>query len=244
MSHGSRPYYTEETFRFTDKLKNDNERENYRAWFTEQIDIHGQEVQYHVYNYPLSGHDPIYGEQPSANFYDAVKIVMYLELNEGSIILSKFGLQGDDDVTAYIAISSFSTNMSALSVGGAVVNEPKAGDVFTLSEYGYDRPNARGGKSFQITQRIDQESSTINPLAGNYVWQINATRLDYTFEPGLTAEKSSDQVYDSSFSGRLSGYTNPQTDTKTTTDDVDKEAKTIFDYTDIGDGDDVYGDYY
>ena len=74
---------------------------------------------------------------------------------------------------------------------------------------------------------------------------INAKRLDYTFNPGLTAELKSDQVTDSNFSGRLSGYTNPQTDTKIdTTNDIDtKSATDVFDYT-TENSDDVYGDYY
>jgi hypothetical protein len=78
---------------------------------------------------------------------------------------------------------------------------------------------------------------------GHYVWLIKGKRLDYTFQPGLTAEKKSDQVYDNAFSGRLSGYTNEQTDSKSYTYDVDTESATVFDYSQYGDNDDVYGDY-
>jgi hypothetical protein len=44
----------------------------------------------------------------------------------------------------------------------------------------------------------------------------------------------------------LSGYTNPQINVKSSDDasDADTDSKTIFDYTDFGDNDDVYGDYY
>ena len=122
--------------------------------------------------------------------------------------------------------------------------EPKSGDVFTLSEYGDDRPEGRGGKSFEVTQRLDQESSKINPLMGHYVWMVNAKRLEYTFNPGLTAEKKSYQVTDTIFSVWLSGLTNPQTNTKVdSTNDSTTESKKIFDFTTDGD-DDVYGDYY
>ena len=163
---------------------------------------------------------------------------MMIELSEASITLSQFGLQSQDELTAYIAISSFYTSMG-------VGKEPKSGDVFKLSEYGDDRPGDRDGKLFEITQRYDEDNSTMNPLMGHYVWHIKAKRADYTFEPGLTAEKGSDQVTDGSFSGRLSGYTNPQTDTKVdSTHDVNTESKKIFDYNTTGDDDDVYGDYY
>jgi len=239
-----KPYYTNETFRFTDKGNNSNERSNFDGYYKEQINLYGQEVEYFVYNYSTSGHDMVYGEHPTGSYHNAIKTVMLLTLNEGSILLSKFGLQGDDDITGWLSISTFSTTMSSLSVAGEQVTEPKSGDIFTLTEYGDDRPGDRGGKSFEITERLDQQVDAINPLAGHYVWQVKAKRLDYTFEPGLTAEKVSDQVYDNSFSGRLSGYTNPQTETKKIVDDIDTEAKKTFDYTDVNDGDDVYGDYY
>ena len=167
---------------------------------------------------------------------------MFVELNESSLMLSKFGLDPDDDITGFVSISSFYVGVSS---SGDIRPEPKSGDVFTLTEYGAHRPDGRGGKSFDITQRLDQEISKINPLMGHYVWMVNAKRLDYTFNPGLTAELKADQVTDSNFSGRLSGYTNPQTDTKIdSTNNINTKAKAdVFDYT-AEDSDDVYGDYY
>lgn len=234
-------YYGDEQLRFTKKGDRGYESTNFYNWFDEQISMFGQEVTYYTYNYQLTGHDPIYGEQPSASYDQGKNIVMFIELNESSIMLSKFGIQPDDDVTAFVAISSFMTTMSAAS---ATRPEPKSGDVFTLTEYGNGRPEGRGGKSFEITQRLDQEVSKINPLMGHYVWMINAKRLEYTFTPGLTAEKKSDQVTDDSFSGRLSGHTNPQTETKIdSTNTSTTESKKVFDYN-TTDDDDVYGDYY
>lgn len=233
--------YGAEEFRFSKKEDRGYEISNYYNWFDEQIKLYGQELTYYQYTYPLSGHDPIYGEQPSASYAGGKNVIMLVELNESSLMLSKFGLQPDDDVTAFVTISSFYT---AVSASGTPRPEPKAGDVFTLTEYGDDRPEGRGGKSFEITQRLDQEISKINPLMGHYVWMINAKRLEYTFNPGLTAEKKSDQVTDTSFSGRLSGHTNPQTETKVdSTNNSTTESKKVFDYTSTDD-DDVYGDYY
>lgn len=237
MSHDPLQYYTSE-IRYPDKSNNLNERDQYEIWLKEQINMYGQEVDYYLYNYQLSAHDPIYGEQPAACFSAPVPIVMMIELSEASITLSQFGLEAQDELTAYIAISSFKAAFP-------LSEEPKSGDVFKLSEYGDDRPGNRDGKLFEVTQRYDEDNSTMNPLMGHYVWHIKAKRADYTFEPGLTAEKGSDQVTDGSFSGRLSGYTNPQTNTKIdSTHDVDTESKKVFDYTTTGDLDDVYGDYY
>ena len=232
-------YYTD-SLRYPDKGINANERYNYSAWITEQIDIYGQLVDYHVLGYSLTGHDAIYGEQPGARYDNARQLTMYVELNESSIYLSRFGIQSDDDVTAFIPIVKFQTVVPGYEGHAA---EPKAGDVFTLNEYGNDRLNGRGGKSFEITQRVEQENTTINPLMGHYVWLIKAKRLDYTFEPGLGAENKSDQVYDNTFAGRLSGYTNLATAVKTYDDTADVKSADIFNYGTINDVDDVYGDY-
>lgn len=232
--------YGQEQLRFSKKVDRSNEIANFYNWFDEQISLYGQELTYYTYNVTLTGYDPLYGEQPTASYDNGRSLIMFVELNESSLMLSKFGLQPDDDITAFVTISSFYTTMSSVS---APRPEPKSGDVFTLTEYGDDRPEGRGGKSFEITQRLDQEIEKINPLMGHYVWMVNAKRLEYTFTPGLTAEAKSDQVTDSSFSGRLTGGENPQTDVKIdTTNDVDKKAETVFDYT--TDDDDVYGDYY
>ena len=207
MSEGVNPIYTSD-IRFTDKGLNSNERDNFYGYFKEQINLYGQKTEYFIHNYALSAHDAIYGEQPSATYSDGIEFVMFVELNEQSILLGQFGLTGDDEVTAYVPISGF---YDTFGPG----KEPKSGDVFTLTEYGDDRPGDRAGKSFEITQRLDQEvGSDINPLMGHYVWFLKAKRLDYTFEPGLTAERGADQVYDGSFAGRLSRYTNPKTDNK------------------------------
>ena len=232
-------FYTGD-FRISDKSINDNERNNYYYYLKEQIDIYGQQVDYFTLNYQLSAHDGLYGEQPNATYLASKSVIMYVNLSEQSVLLSKFGIVGDDDVTAYISISSYYTAMSSAN---DTRPEPKAGDVFMLTEYGNDRPGGRGAKMFEITQRLDQEISEINFLMGHYVWLIKGKRLDYTFQPGLTAEKKSDQVYDGAFSGRLSGHTNEQTDSKSYGYDVDTESADIFDYSQYGDNDDVYGDY-
>tara|TARA_R110002020_G_scaffold173286_1_gene364120 strand:- start:17429 stop:18154 length:726 start_codon:yes stop_codon:yes gene_type:complete len=237
-------YNSTGNFRFVDKSWTTQDRLNYYCYFQEQIDLYGQSVDYYTYNFKLSAVDAIYGENTTAGYLSGVKLLMYVDLTEQSIFLSKFGLQADDEVTAFVTISGFYHSLSALS---ATVPhdrpEPKSGDVFTLTEYGDDRPGGRAGKSFEITQRLDQEVSQINPLMGHYCWILKARRLDYTFRPGLTAEKQSNQVYDDSFAGRLSGGDNPQTPTKTYTGNADEASSSVFDYDSFGNDDDVYGDY-
>ena len=163
---------------------------------------------------------------------------MAVELSETSPILAKFGLTSDDDVTAFFHVDSFTASF------GLATAEPNVGDVFELSEYGNDRFGGRGPKKLEITQRLDQEVSKINPLMGHYVWLLTAKRHDFSFEPGLSAEKASTQPADTSYVGRLSCGENPATPQSSYINDIDAASKEIFDYDAYEDSDDnVYGDY-
>jgi len=222
--------------RFLDKSKNQNERNNYDRWWKEQIELYGTSVDYYTSNYTLTGHDFFYGEQPTQKYSPPKKVIIALTLNENAVVMQKFGLVADDEITAFISISGY-TDAFGLSA------EPKSGDVFDLEELGRQRPNGRCGKKFEITERLDQDVNMINPILGHYVWLIKAKRFDFSFEPGINAEPRSDQVYDDTFSGRLPGGSNPATDDKVYDDNAEDSARSVFDYSEYGDNDDVYGDY-
>ena len=65
-----------------------------------------------------------------------------------------------------------------------------------------------------------------------------------SFEPGLSAESVSDQVYDDSRSGLLSGFTQPASVGKKYTDDIQLQSKEVFNYDDYFESnDDIYGGY-
>ena len=228
---------TTTTLRFLDKERNANEILNFSSWWKEQLQIYGQEVTYYTSNYSLSGHDAVYGEHTTKTFSDGKKMIMGVELSEISPILSKFGLLGDDDVTALVHIDAFADSFG-------VSSEPNVGDVFELSEYGTGRAGGRGAKKFEITQRLDQDIEKINPLMGHFVWLLTAKRHDYSYEPGLSAENVSDQPSDTSYVGRVSGGENPATGQSDYINDIDAASKKIFNYDAYSDSDDnVYGDY-
>tara|TARA_E500000318_G_C3528494_1_gene199471 strand:- start:216 stop:1178 length:963 start_codon:yes stop_codon:yes gene_type:complete len=205
---------TDETcFRFTDKSIQASERLLYSNWWREQINQFGVKVNYYVNTYNTLSADNFYGEQPTQTFADPRKITLAVTLNENAINLSKFGFESDDEVTAYIHISSFYDEFVTLSADFAPIDnfenekmlqngkipqgiydryfsmnpiiEPKAGDVFELTEYGDDRPNSRQAKFFEITEKLDQDISQINNLQGHYVFLLKAKRLDYSFEPNI-----------------------------------------------------------
>ena len=169
---------------------------------------------YYVSNYSVETHDAVYGEDPTKAYSDSKKLILVLNLNENAVVMQKFGLVADDEVTAFVHINDFYTVFGE-------EKEPKSGDVFNLSEFGSDRPGGRGGKHFEITERLDQDVQQINPLIGHYVWLVKAKRHDYSFEPNLPREEKSTQVKD----------------------DVTEASKSIFDYDAHGNNDDVYGGY-
>jgi hypothetical protein len=176
----------------------------FNNWWTEQIAQYGMQINYYINLYSLSAHDFFYGEQPLAGFYTPVPMIMALTLNNDSIILSKFGIQGNADITALVAIKTFTSTLTSSSLSGIgrlYTYEPKAGDLIELSEYGSTRPNGRSGQIYEITERVDQQGGTNNQLMGHYVWIIKGKRFDYTYEPNSPRESLNKQVYDNKYDG-------------------------------------------
>ncbi len=99
---------------------------------------------------------------------------MYVELSDDAVNLSKFGFDPGDEFTAFVHISTFQSAASAYfdysDVGQSI--EPKAGDVIDLKVLGCDRPNRRGSVMYQITERMDQDLSALNPILGHYIYRL------------------------------------------------------------------------
>ena len=222
--------------RFTDKSNNSNERDNlFKIWWKDQIALYGSSTTYFVRNFALSAADKFYGENTVNGYKDGTTLVMIMNLTDNSITFSKFGLTSDDEVEAYIDISTYQSTLSShYDTDNGELIEPKAGDVFQLTELGNDRPGSREGKYFEITERVDESISTINQLQGHYVFKIKARRHDFSHTDDDVEEASSEQITDDALSGRV-------TDTEQSyIDDLDTEQASYFDY---GTNDDVYGDY-
>ena len=231
--------YTTSSLRFTDKTNNECERDLYSNYWREQIELYGQMVTYYRNGYSTLSADSIYGEQPLAKFDNPQQFVMLVNLTENALILSKFGFQSDDQLTAYVHISAF----YAVYPPGS---EPKSGDVFKLTEYGGDRPGERDGKMFEITERVDQDNSQINPLMGHYVWMLKAKRFDYSFEPNITFEKGSTQVQDDTQYGTVSAsFANATLVPRTSSYPIDADTLSKTQVFDMGVNNNLeYGGYY
>ena len=224
---------TNTCFRFLNKPQLNCEQDVFSNYWQEIINLYGQKVTYYRNNYSLSGADNFYGEDPTRQFAQPKELIIGIDLNENAIMLTKFGIQSEDEVTAYITIQGF---YDIFGNG----TEPKAGDVFALTEYGEGRPNGRTGKQFEITERFDEDAARTSQLMGHYVWLIKAKRSEWSYEPGLSAEGVNNQVYDSKYAG-LSGNT---MDEKPYAENFDDTSKTIFNYgNNTQSNDDVYGGY-
>ena len=79
-------------------------------------------INYYVNLYSLSAHDYFYGEQPLAGFASPVSMVFAITLSNDSVILSKFGLQGTADLTALIAIKTFTGTLTGSALSGITNN--------------------------------------------------------------------------------------------------------------------------
>jgi hypothetical protein len=178
-------------WRFTDKSNQDSERLLFDNWWRELINQFGVKTTYYVNTFNTLSADNLYGEQPTKKFAPPVEFVMGINLNDNAITLSQFGFLSDDEVTGFIHIQAFESAFSSLTAEGLWetqnnIIEPKAGDIFQLSEFGSDRPSNRQPKYFEITEKLDEDIAQINPLAGHYVFLVKAKRYDYSFEPGIT----------------------------------------------------------
>jgi len=264
-------------FRYTDKQVTDNEQYLFSNYWREQINTYGTKVKYFANMYDVLKADNFYGEDPPRKFLEGVDLILSIDLAENANALSKFGFQSDDEVTAYIHLSSFQDALYGVGIEFITSEiekqkldtengfdlrtetpvgfetqfnqiQPKAGDVFIMSEYGEGRPGERSGKQFEVTEVLDQDIARINQLGGHYVWLIKAKRFDYSFEPGLSAEKGSQQVYENAFNGSLSGGVQDVSETKKYDEKYplksinEVSAATVFDMP-KNDNTDVYGGY-
>ena len=210
--------------RYLDKSVNNNERENYSLWWKEQIEHYGTEVTYFSNKLEIAKTNAVYSEQSTAGYENKGTLIIASSITNDSIILAKFGVQADCDMTAVIHISAFYEAFGANA-------EPKSGDLIEMTEYGnirnHERPNGRGAAIYEITERDDEYLQMTNPLAGHYVWYIKCRRFEYSYEDGITPEPANNQISDNSGYGKLPI---PPTDQEFTKSVDDFAAELLFDY--------------
>lgn len=221
------------------------EQNVFNTAFGDLINSLGSNVNYFVNTYNLSSADNIYGEHPVQPFANPVNVRMYVEIGANAITLQKFGFVSDDEFTGYVHIDTFTTIFDPLSyhVPNGQRVEPKSGDVVALTDLGNCRPGNRGPRYYEITERVDQDIPSINPVFGTYVYKLKGKRLEYSFEPNLSgAETGNVQVYDDTFSGVLSSQIQPVSDVKNYPGNADAESSTLVFKLSVNNTD-IYGGY-
>lgn len=142
--------------RFGRKSTNENERKLFQSWWNELNQLYGTYIDYYTYDYSLSAHDFFYGEHPLAPFSGPKPLIMMAQFNNDSLLLSKFGIRTDADVTFIVPILTF---RAAFNSNAA---EPKAGDLICLTELGWDRPGSMDDLNLLVS-----ETSTCSGWAAN-----------------------------------------------------------------------------
>lgn len=214
----------------------------YDSAYKDLIKNYGTNVNYYVNTYNVSAADNMFGEDPIARYSEPRRIRMYVEVGANAISLMKFGFVSEEEFTGYLHIDTFTTLFSSLSYGsfGQRV-EPKSGDVVELVDYAC-RPGNRGPRMYEITERVDEDISAINPLYGSYVYRLKGKRFEYSFEPGLSGESGNNQVFDNTFSGVLSSTIQDVSPSKSYPGNADNDSKTkVYDQT--INKTDIYGTY-
>lgn len=256
---------------FADPSNFQAERAIFKSGFEETIQNYGVEFNYYINGFNLSAMNVLYGEHPTQEYSGPFVIKAYMELEE-SVSLSRWGMDSDDELTAYIGIQSFTDtfiqymvneqglvvtddNGNPLTVDTIALNffrdngqriEPKSDDLMEVTALGCDRPGNRGAKIFRITEVLDQSvSSGINPMLGHYVYRITAKRYEPSHETNAPQEQGNSQVYDNNFSGKFSSVLFPTltSDEKVYPFDIDQISKeSVYDMSKNDNS--IYGNYY
>lgn len=143
--------------RLTDVQALNNEIKLQEDLLVEATQLYGTKVSYYVHGYSLSSHDFLYGEDVTAKFNSPVEVVVLAEMNQDSLLLSRFGIMNDADLTVIIPIRTFNQHFSAFQE----YPEPKSGDLIRLDELGLMRPG--GGYEFLYSSKeIIEELSGIS----------------------------------------------------------------------------------
>ena len=261
-----------ESFRYINKNATENERFLFSQYWDELVNRFGTRVEFYTYNYQLSSHDYIYGEEPTATYNAPKNIIALVDLASEALLLSKFGLQTDADMTAIVTVEDFRTLF-----GG---RQPQSQDVLRLTEAGWDttelppttgqvlnmicnnkdpesdatitytvsdRDWVRCPQLFEVTERRWQDLTLqTNTLLGHYVWVLKCKRFDYSYQPGIGPECMAHNPNEESFTGIMSGGTQTPTPNpdKQYDQNANDEAKKDWDYANNeGQSTQPYGDY-
>ena len=200
------------------------------------VDINGEDLissGFFPFNYEISGENllmPVYTYSNTASGSGGPV--------DPTIIISGGGIVDWLDVPAKELLCMYS--MTHYPSGGEYLDSI----LIELSAV-YGSPYIRYPQLFELTEVKYQDFSQpgMNFAQGHYVWQIHAKRFDYSFEPGISSEGPMNQVYDNSFFGTLSTFSNEPAPEKVYPQEVEEASEEVWDYEKEGTNTDPYGYY-
>jgi len=235
------------------------------------------EVYIYNYDTSEQGHNSIYGEHTTARFAEPITINMLVNIPTESLMLSKFGYDMNSDFVGIVTVadwrSTFGSAMSAEPKSGDVVRLVEAGwreddapdtvqtvlsaicDNETPGNNGTFTPPEDTDYSwircpwiFEITERDHQDfSGSNNMLMGHYIWVLKGKRFDYSYQPGIKPECHMDVVGDETFTGIMSGGSQPVSPEKLYPGNANDKGRQVWDYEDVDKrknrNTDIYGGY-
>lgn len=143
--------------RFSRKATNENERRLFQSYWQELTKLYGTYIDYYVYEYSLSAHDFFYGEHTLAPYGSAHGMNLLAQVNNDTLLLAKFGIQTDADVTFIMPIVNFREIYGPMA-------EPKAGDLIRMTELGWDRPGGIDDLN-TVSSVVTSCNDILDPLA-------------------------------------------------------------------------------
>ena len=164
--------------RFSDTIGLANEIKLQEDLLIEATNLYGTRISYFINGYSLSAHDFLYGEDVTARFSSPIELIVLAEMNQDSLLLSKFGIMNDADLTVIIPIKTFNQFFSAYQTNP----EPKSGDLLRLDELGKMRPGG-GYEYFYSAPEIIKELSGLKMCKSPEEYQV-------AFEEYMTAYQS------------------------------------------------------
>ena len=126
----------EDIIRFNNKSLGTNERnQTYKRWWKEQVRLYGTQINYYARKFDIDKTDKVYGENPYQGFYPKATFVMLIDLTDGAITYSQYGLISDDEITAIIDIETFENELSATDYTGLNPDNEYEGEFTIQGKY-------------------------------------------------------------------------------------------------------------
>ena len=164
------------------------EKAIYDQSYKDLINNFGYEIDYYLHTFNVSGANLLYGEEPTAIFYGPISIKMYMEIDNETLSLQKFGFDAADDFTGYVHIDTFE---KALSAKDFFIQTSK-GDILQIDEFVEtfaSEDNAAvfvtetGNSEMVLETMIDPLSSLYDQAGGSYTILDKFIENNHLLEP-------------------------------------------------------------